>query len=206
MNEKDLNPQESMAVISRMISRTNSQLEASVGRHMLIGGYSCVVVAAMVMAAVYLTGNLMWNYLWFCIPVFIFVGELALGRKDVKMPSTFLGKVIGRIWRMIGFFFVLSSLICFAFNMSGASHVIYNILFIFTFPVMGLGCIATGAVICNRLFLNIGIAGMLTGTILSCLFFVSKGLVVSWWMIVVYFMVILLMVIVPGHILMRRNS
>ena len=70
MEDKVLTEKESLDLISQMIRNTRSRLEDNSGIPFLIWGYTTVIVAVVVWSLVTTSGNYLWHWLWFAIPVF----------------------------------------------------------------------------------------------------------------------------------------
>ena len=189
MEDKQLNEKESLDLITRMIQNTQQKLEKGSGIPFLIWGYATIFTSVLVWYLLYLTQNPYWQYLWFLIPI---IGAPATGffyRKREKSVKTYIDKVIGYVWLVLGLAgFVVSMVAIFYWNLP--------ILFI-VILLMGSGSTITGLII---RFTPITIAGF-TGLLLSvaCLFI--KGID----SILIFAAVFLIMMVIPGHILYAKG-
>lgn len=69
MEDKKLNEQESLELITRMIQNSKRNLEVGSGNIFLLWGYLGAVVSLVIFGLVLLTKNHAWNWLWFLIPL-----------------------------------------------------------------------------------------------------------------------------------------
>jgi hypothetical protein len=102
MEEKQLNEQESLELITRMIRNTQQKLKKDNGLPFLIWGYTTIVVTLMVWYFLSTTGNPNWNYLWFLIPVIGFPIMMFSVRKREKEVKTYIDRIIGYVWIVLG--------------------------------------------------------------------------------------------------------
>ncbi|SFK88125.1 hypothetical protein SAMN05216357_107144 [Porphyromonadaceae bacterium KH3CP3RA] len=189
MEERQLNEKESLELITRMIQNTQRKLEKGNGMPFLVWGYTTIVVSLLVWYFLSTTGNYRMHYLWFLIPVIAGPMMFILLRKNEKGVKTYIDRVVGYVWIVMGVTgFMISITAMFFWN--------FPILFI-TILLMGSGTAITGLVI---RFTPIAVAGF-TGIVLSlaCLF--TKGID----QILVFAAVFLVMMVIPGHILYAKG-
>ena len=202
IQDKSLNETESLEIITRMIQNTQRKLERGVGAPMLIWGYATIFSAMSVWITLRITLNSLSQYLWFLIPI-IGITCMLLRKKQPKGVRTYVDKVIGYIWIVLGVVGFLLSIGSFLGVMWG-----FNILFIIII-IMGMGTILTGLVAEYKPMIAGGIIGLIISVPHQLLY--GHDLVISNFKISSYDMIFLTfilafvsMYIIPGHILNHR--
>lgn len=189
MEERQLNEKESLELIARMIQNTQRKLEKGNGMPFLVWGYTTVVVSLLVWYFLSTTGDYRMHYLWFLIPVIAGPMMFFLIRKYEKGVKTYIDRVVGYVWLVMGLTgFMMSLTAMFFWNLP--------ILFIIIL-LMGSGTAITGLVI---RFTPIAVAGFV-GIVLSlaCLFTQGTD------QILVFAGLFLVMMVIPGHILYAKG-
>lgn len=189
MEERQLNEKESLELIARMIQNTQRKMEKGNGMPFLIWGYTTVVVSLLVWYFLSATGDYRMHFLWFLIPVIGGPVTFFLTRKYEKGVRTYIDRVVGYVWLVLGLTgFMISIMAMFFWDLP--------ILFIIIL-LMGSGTAITGLI---TRFLPIAVAGF-TGIVLSlaCLFTQGTG------QILVFAAVFLVMMVIPGHILYAKG-
>lgn len=193
MKEKELNAAESVELIARMIDNTRQRLERNAGMPFLVWGYATIAATAAVTAAVSLTGDVRWNWLWFAIPLLGGAGMLVTGRRQgTRHVRTFIDRVVSHIWTVFGiasWAVVLPAMLGLARNMPVLSTVLL---------MMGMGTAITGLVIRFRPIA----AGGFFAILLAPALLVAPG----YWNPLLFGAGFALMMIVPGHILNYRSN
>jgi hypothetical protein len=190
LQERALDEKESIELIARMIRNTQKGLERGAGAPMLIWGYATIVATLSVWIALRLTGDYHYNCLWFLIPV-IGIIWMMLRKKHPAGVRTYLDKVVGYIWLVLGTTGFLLSMLSIMTSMWTLP-----ILFIIII-IMGMGSVLTGLVIEFKPMIIGGIAGLLISiaNYLSPVYDI-KMLTFAFAFVVMY--------IIPGHILNYR--
>lgn len=189
MEERQLNEKESLELIARMIQNTQRKLEKSNGMPFLVWGYTTIVVSLLIWYFLSTTGDYRIHYLWFLIPVIAGPMMFILLRKNEKGVKTYIDRVVGYVWIVMGVTgFMISITAMFFWNLP--------ILFI-VILLMGSGTAITGLVI---RFTPIAVAGFV-GIVLSlaCLFTQGTD------QILVFAGLFLVMMVIPGHILYAKG-
>jgi hypothetical protein len=190
MEDKKINEQESLELISQMIRNTQRKMEQGSGAPMIIWGSATMITTVIIWIVLRVTHEPNWNYLWFLIPVVGGVGMLAR-KKRPKGLRTYLNRVIYYIWLVLGGTgFILSCL--------SILRIMWPlpILFIIIL-IMGMGTILTGLVSEFKPFIIGGIIGML----LSIVQYLSPDYDTKMLTFAAAFFI---MMIIPGFILNRR--
>ena len=186
MEEKKLNQNESLEIISKMIKETRTNLERDGGGIYLLWGYLWLIVALAIYFLILKTGDYRVQWLWFAMPLIGYPTMIYMLKKREKGAVTFVGRVIGSIWITIGVAAGLLSLYMLV------DYKAYPILFVMALLV-NVGVAISGLVI---KFKPVIIAGFL-GIALSFVMLMVSGPS----QILVYAGFAVLMLIIPGHIL-----
>ncbi len=191
MEEKSLNSKESLELIAHMIQSTRSKLEKGGSIYFLIWGYISFITTIAVYAALTLSGNPHYNWLWFAIPVIGVPTMAFFQRRTPEKNTTFLGRIIGYVWLVIGIVVMFVPVV--------------SIFLDFRFPILAvigillsIGVTLTGLIIEFKTF---WIAGLICIALSFCTLFV-KGMD----QIIIYGIIIIVSMIIPGHILKRKES
>ena len=191
MEEKNLNSKESIELIAHMIQSTRSKLEKGGSIYFLIWGYISFITTIAVYAALTISGNPHYNWLWFAIPVTGVPTMAFFQRRTPKKATTFLGRIIGYVWLVIGIVVMFVPVV--------------SIFLDFRFPILAvigillsIGVTLTGLIIEFKTF---WIAGLTCIALSFCTLFV-KGMD----QIIIYGIIIIVSMIIPGHILKRKEK
>jgi MFS family permease len=185
MEDKAINEQESLQIITRMIQNTQKKMVKNEGTTFLVWGYVTLAVTIAVGLTLYYSGNWRWNYLWFAIPVIGAPLNAIFRHRNQKGVRTYIDTVLKYVWLVLG-------VACFfASVLSIVSGLYNNILFIVPL-VIGSGSAITGMVVKFTPTTVGGFLGMAFGAL--TLFFPRYSLII-------FALTFVVMMIIPGHIL-----
>lgn len=195
MQDRQLNEKESLELISRMIRNTQRRMEEGSGTMFLIWGYTTMFVTLMLWALLTKTGNYLWQWTWFLLPIVGGLMTLIYVRKERKKPriTTYVDTVIGYVWTVLGVTGFLLSVVSIIYRIP-----IIPILFIVVL-LMGIGTTLTGLVVKFRPLTIAGVLGML----LSTLFLLRLTYLMQ---LPLFALVFLVMMVIPGHYLNYKAS
>lgn len=182
MEDRKLTEKESLELISQMIRETREHIEKRVAYPFLIWGYLTVTVSIAVWYVLVKTGDYRWNWLWLCLPVIGWLLSRGVGRSDEKGTTTYMDRVIGVIWAVIGAAVLLVGITAFK---------VENVLFIIAL-LLSIGTTLTGWVI---KFKPVGWAGTVSILLSFVLLFVP-----SVNQLLVFAALFMVMMVIPGHI------
>ncbi|MDL2256429.1 hypothetical protein LJC38_07590 [Parabacteroides sp. OttesenSCG-928-K15] len=191
MQDKQLNEKESLELIAQMIRNTRQKMEENSGTMFLIWGYSTVIVTMLVWILLSKTGDYMWQWLWFLLPISGTLGAVFYTKNRKKKPRavTYVDKVINYIWLILGITGFLLSMVSIVLRLP--------ILFIIVL-IMGIGTTLTGLVVNFRPLTVSGIVGMVLSVALPFL---------EWKMQMPAFaLIFLFMMVIPGHYLNYKTK
>ena len=187
MEDKVLTEKESLDLISQMIRNTRSRLEDNSGIPFLIWGYTTVIVAVVVWSLVTTSGNYLWHWLWFAIPVFGGTLWLLHNKKQLNNRSrviTFVDRAISHVWMVFGIASFMISII--------ALLTYIPILFI-VLLTMGMATAITGLIIRFKPIIFSGFIGILFSPLCVIVRDTSS--------ILIFAAIFVLMMVIPGHML-----
>lgn len=182
MEDRKMTEKESLELISQMIRETRENIEKHVAYPLLIWGYLTVAVSLAVWYILSKTGNYHWHLLWFVLPVIGWPLNKWLGRNAQKGVTTYMDRIVGMIWAVVGVAVLLVGI---------ASFRIGNVLFIIAL-LLSIGTALTGLVIKFKSITWAGIASVLLSFVLLFVPDINQ--------ILVFAALFVVMMIVPGHI------
>lgn len=182
MEDRKMTEKESLELISQMIRETRENIEKHVAYPLLIWGYLTVAVSLAVWYILSKTGNYQWHLLWWVLPVIGWPLNKWLGGNAQKGATTYMDRVVGMIWAVIGVAVVLVGI---------ASFRIGNVLF-FIALLLSIGTALTGLVIKFKSIIWAGIASVLLSFVLLFVPGINQ--------ILVFAALFVVMMIMPGHI------
>ena len=187
MEDKVLTEKESLDLISQMIRNTRSRLEDNSGIPFLIWGYTTVIVAVIVWSLVTTSGNYLWHWLWFAIPVFGGTLWLLHYKKQLNNRSrviTFVDRAISHVWMVFGIASFMISII---------SFLTYIPILFIVLLTMGMATAITGLIIRFKPIIFSGFIGILFSPLCVIVRDTSS--------ILIFAAIFVLMMVIPGHML-----
>ena len=202
MEEKKLNSQESLELITSMINKTKRRLHIGEGNLLLLWGYTSAIVGLIVGLLLLLTHNLVWNWLWFLIWIVGGTGMMVVQRKDKyrieKEPSTYVDRLTSNLWSIVGWMFILGTFMSLGFLYFGKDS--WVIMLIIALVICGFGVTMQGFIIQERSMVVGGAVSLVAGIFVTCCVVTGTPLNV-WWAIPLFILCFTCAMIVPGHIL-----
>lgn len=192
MEDRQLDPAQSIALIGRMIENTRNRLTRNAGHPLLAWGYATIATTLLVWAAVVGSGNPQWNMLWILLPLLGWLlTRLMRGRQPSDGVRTFIDRVLGNVWLVTGLTaWFVSMLTLF-------TPLRLPILFLIL-VMMGMGTVLTGLVIRFTPAVVGGTAAILLAPV--------SIVVGNNWAPAVFVAGFLVMMVIPGHILNYRSN
>lgn len=202
MEDKKLNEQESLELISQMINQTKKESAVGSGDIFLIWGYICTLISLAVYALAYISRDGRWSWLYMAIPAAGFVATGVLARwisKKYKGPKTYQAQSISGIWGCLAAVFAVYMIICFA-NWNHPDCWKGMFLLGLLLPGLGTGC--TGVILKENVIVLCGGLGAASGLIFLPKLCEGGGIPLNWTILMAVAMVISL--VIPGHILNHK--
>ena len=203
MEDKKLNNQESLELITSMINKTKRQLHIGEGNLLLWWGYTSAIVALLVGTMLYLTGgHPACNWLWFLIWIVGGIGMAVINRKNKvryeKEPTTYVDRLTSSLWCTVGLLFMLATLMSLAFLYFGKDS--WPVMLIFAFVMCGFAVTMQGFILRESSMVLGGAVSLVSGTFVTCCIISHTPLMV-WWIIPLFVVCFIFAMIVPGHVL-----
>lgn len=109
MEERKMTEKESLELITSMIQNTRKRMELGAGNVLMSWGYVTTIVALVVGVGYFLSGSVVWFWVWFAIPV---IGGylhyiLAKRKERATLVKTVVDSYISGIWAVNGAFFAV---------------------------------------------------------------------------------------------------
>ncbi len=199
MDDKKLNEQESLELISQMINQTKKESAVGSGDIFLIWGYICTLISLAVYALAYISRDGRWGWLYIAVPVagLVVMGILArLIGKKYKGPKTYQAQSICGIWSCLSAIFAVYMIVCLA---SWNHPDCWKGMFLFGLLLPGLGTACTGVILKEKVIALCGGLGAASGLIFLPELCMGGGIPLNWTLLMAVAMVISL--VIPGHIL-----
>ena len=191
MEINGMTPEQSLQVISDAIAKSRKDFERNAGTPMIFWGVIVLVFSIVIWLLLRTTNNLLWNLLWFGIPVVGWpLSHIYLKDKEVKGARNFVNDTIGQIWLGYGIFAVVTAV---ALYFNAPEH-IGSI----TMALLGYAAYVTGMVLKNR-FIIIG--GFITGIGGVVALYVFKTCDVT----LAFSVAAVVSLILPGIMMSRKN-
>lgn len=147
MEERKLDEKESLELISQMIQNSKKRLELGSGNMFLLWGYVTLCVAIAVFTMFWVTGNAVWLWLWWAIPVLGYPLSYWISKPKEKGVVTYVDKVVTKVWRLVGGLCVFIPLL--GLNYGNNMTILPLILLVLSF-----GAAVTGAIIEEKSLYN----------------------------------------------------
>lgn len=186
MEDKKLKEQDSLELIAQMIRDSRRSVEYKAGTFSLIWGYVTVAVSLLVYGGWMLTQSHAMQWCWFLIPIVGSIATWLFNRNQLSLKKTYLDKVIGQIWMVLGLVGWGLAVVCVLLPGS------FSILFLISL-LMGMGMTMTGCVASYKVYIGFGVAGIL----LSFLCLLVKGPE----QVLLFAGIFIIIMIIPGHLL-----
>ena len=192
MEDRKMEAAESLELIGRMIENTRSRIARNSGRPLLAWGYATVLTTLVVWGAVAYFQDPRWNYLWLLLPVlgWLLMG-LTRGKRTEGEARTFVDRVIGNVW------FVMGSTALFVSLLTLFTPMRLPILFIILL-IMGMGTAVTGLII---RFTPAVVGGVAAIILAPCTLLAG-----NMWQPLLFIAGFVVMMIVPGQILNHTSN
>ncbi len=203
MEDKKLTPQESMALITKMIEDSKQRIATPDTRVSVMWATLSIVTAVIVGILCLITHDSRYNYLWLAIPIIGYPLNFSMGRKKAKRhEKTYVEYVNDGIWRIVGYITIALTAICLIYDAIGYPQ-IWIAMFYFAFIVVGFAAAMTGVILKEKSYVFGGIFSIVAGLITAVSPLCGTPLFVS-WTIPLYIFCFFMMFIVPAVIIRHK--
>ena len=208
MEEKKLDAQESIELITRMIRNTRQRLERHSGRPFLIWGYTTVAVSLLNYSLNIAGADPAWSLSWFLIPVLGILLMRLFPEKKGSEPCTEIDRIVNALWIVCSLALVPIFLFSFLHGLSYRPS-----LFALITLVMAIGTAATGLIVRSKVYTVAGFLAM-AGSVLFALHDFRLGRLAQTVgidavrlnnEILIFAAIFVVMMVIPGHIINRRS-
>lgn len=208
MEEKKLDAQESIELITRMIRNTRRRLERHSGRPYLVWGYTTVVISLLNYVLKVAGADPAWSLTWFLIPVLGFVLMRLFPERKNTEPRTEIDRIVNSLWLVCTLSLIPIFILCLFHGWSYRPS-----LFALITLVMSIGSTATGLIVRSRIYTTAGLLGMVGTAAIALWDYYLKQLpdpqLIDSRMlnneILIFAVVFLVMMVIPGHIINYRT-
>lgn len=106
MEEKKISEKESLELISQMIQQTKNRIAVGSGKPFIVWGVVMMMVAVVVGLGILLTGNGMWMWGYFAIPVlgylYQYINQRQVRKSVQPQVKTYIEENLQLVWKGIG--------------------------------------------------------------------------------------------------------
>jgi len=200
MDEIRISHQESLEIISEMISRTKQRLGIGSGNILLLWGYTTVAVTALIWALLLITHNPAVNWLWFAIWIVggIVMPRMLRNQRAKSGATTYSEALSSGVWQIVGWSATASVFLCLGFQLGGKNA--WSAMLLFALLVVGFGEATQGIIVKERSMVFGGAVGMFAGIVTGCCLAANVSLYANWYL-PMFIVAFTCMMIIPGHIL-----
>ncbi|WP_289862200.1 hypothetical protein [uncultured Duncaniella sp.] len=203
MEDKKLTPQESMALITKMIEDSKQRIATPDTRVSVMWATLSIVTAVIVGILCLITHDPRYNYIWLAIPIIGYPLNFSMGRKKAKRhEKTYVEYVNDGIWSIVGYITIALTAICLIYDAIGYPQ-IWIAMFYFAFIVVGFAAAMTGVILKEKSYVFGGIFSIVAGLITAVSPLCGTPLFVS-WTIPLYIFCFFMMFIVPAVIIRHK--
>lgn len=203
MEDKRLTEQESIYIITEMISRTKERYIGD-GNIMLMWGWLTIAVTGLVWLLMLLTNNPASNWAWFLIPAIGGVATPVMAKKSEKKrgAKTYSDKVTSSIWMTVSIVAWAAVVTCIVFNFFGIVKT-WRLMFIFGLIIVPFAEIIQGLIVKESSLVVGGAMGMAIGLFSSCCLLGDIPLYASWFLPMFMF-AFASMMLLPGYVINHK--
>lgn len=204
MEEKKLTEQESISIITEMISRTKDRYIGD-GNIMMMWGWVTIAVTGLVWLVEYLTHNPAWTWLWLLIPAIGGIITPIMAKKSGRKKGmiTYSDKISSQIWLTVSIISALAMIICFGFSFFGIYRAWY-LMFVFGLIIVPFAEIAQGLIVREKSLIIGGACGMATGLFAVCILMCNLG-VKAYWFLPMFMLAFVCMMLIPGYVINSKT-
>lgn len=207
MEERKLNEQESLALITSMINDTRERLAKDSGRPFLIWGYTTVLVSLLEYVAHRFGWTEYAGLFWFFIPVIGHTLIWLTGRKKQNLPKSYIDRCVSEVWTVLG-------VSCLTAVFAEILYGTHTMMFFSIILLIGSGTAMTGLIIKDFTTSLVGALSMLASLIFPVMRQlqptveevgqegVDKYISAD---ILIFAAIFFAMLVIPGHILNYKN-
>lgn len=203
MEEKKITEQESITIITEMISRTKERYIGD-GNIMLMWGYLTVAVTILVWALLSTTHHPAWNWLWFLIWIIGGTATPIMARKQQVEHGVknYSDRITSQIWSVVGAMGIVSTAMCLGFVLLGGTDC-WSMMFAYALIIVPFGEIVQGVILKENSLKIGGIIGMVIGVFTVCCIAGKVTLYANWYL-PMFMAAFIAMLIIPGHIINHK--
>ncbi len=208
MEERKLDAQESIELITRMIRNTRQRLERHSGRPFLIWGYTTVAVSLLNYALNIVGADPAWSLSWFLIPVLGILLMRLFPEKKSSEPRTEIDRIVSALWLVCSLTLIPIFLSSFLHGLSYRPS-----LFALITLVMSIGTAATGLIVRSKVYSAAGFFAMAGSALFALYDFhlaqIARTAPIDASLlnneILIFAAIFIVMMVIPGHIINYRT-
>lgn len=191
MEEKIISCEESLRIITEMISTTRTRIERKCAYPFLVWGISSVVIAITLHFLINHTANPQWYWLWWVLPIIGFVATRVLPKDGtLQSPKTYFDKVIAKMWALI-------TIIILAFAATSMFSPIFGkVILMIVAMLLSIGTAVSGLILKYK---YLQISAYISVALALTMIFVKLE-----YQMLMFAGVIMIMMVIPGVVILRK--
>lgn len=199
MEDKKLTAQESLEVITSMISRTKERYFGN-GNILLLWGFLTVAVTIAVWILLLTTQKAIWNLLWIALPVIGLPLSAIIGKKQTIKDGvrTYSDRIISKLWMITGMSYIIMVIACIIFKSVGICC--WSTFLPFTLMVVPISIVAQGLIVKEGSMISGGFIALIIGIFTLCCVAADIPLGVNWFL-PLFIIAFIVMMVIPGFVL-----
>lgn len=205
MQERGLNTQESISIITEMIEQSKTRRLIGDGNILLLWGYLTVSVATLVWILLAITHHPAVNWLWFLIWIIGGIASPILVRKQRKKAgvTTYADKLCNALWTIVGYCAIALTFIALAFMLVKGANA-WSALLLLPLLIVGFAEAMQGVILREKSMVWGGAIGILAGLFSLCCMAANIEFHALWFM-PMFCVSFTAMMIIPGHFLNYKS-
>ncbi|MBR6363248.1 MAG: hypothetical protein IKR88_08220 [Bacteroidales bacterium] len=108
----ELSARQSLDLITETLNRSRKEITRVNGKYFILWGILMTVFSLVVCYFWRISGKAQWNILWFAMPLVGYPFVYHMSKKDEKLPSNMVSKIIKGIWTLYGIFACSMATVC----------------------------------------------------------------------------------------------
>jgi len=205
MEDKMINEQESLELITRMINQTKKESALGSGNIFLVWGYLCTFMSLCVFGLSFIRQESGWGWLYLILPLLGFtIAGIVAGRtsKKYKNPATYQSKSISGVWASLSGVFAAYAVFCL---LSWNEPKGWAGMFLLGLLLPGIGTFSTGIILKEWSLQLCGMIGAITGVEFLHELCVNGAVITIKWPLMMA-VTLFITLAIPGHILNYKSK
>lgn len=161
MEDRNLNEQESLALMIQMIQKSKRRISDGHGNLFLMWGYISIAVSLTIFLLIWFIPNSRWAWAWSAILVLGFCGMYFMRSKEEVSSMSYIDAIVHSVWRAVIAFIAGIAIMLYMYEN-------YSLVLPVSQICVSLGMCVTGLILKDKYLLFCSNAGMMGAAFLLC--------------------------------------